>query len=286
MRGDVRWIGAALLLIWSALCLAVEEVHYPTLPSAHDPNETYTLAMLQLGLKKSGKAYRLVADTAPMLQGRAIQEASNPAGSIDVLWTMTTPEREAQLLPIRIPIDKGLLGWRVPLLRADRLNLLAGASSLAGLRRWTAGQGHDWPDTEILQGNGLNVVTSSQYDSLFRMLQAGRFDYFPRSVMEIWNDVANHPDKSLVVDSHIAIHYPAAAYFFVTPRRPQLAKDLEAGLERAIADGSFEALFRARLGPFVERARLQRRHVIELANPLLDKTSLPLDRPELWYRPH
>lgn len=78
-------------------------------------------------------------------------------GKIDVLWSMTTQEREAQLLPIRIPIDKGLLGWRIPLLRANRANLLAGATTLAGLHLWSAGQGHDWPDAEILKSNGLTA---------------------------------------------------------------------------------------------------------------------------------
>lgn len=72
--GDVRWISGVLLLIWSALCLAMEAVHYPTLPAAYDPNESYTLVMLQLGLRKSGKAYRLAAEKSPMLQGRAIQD--------------------------------------------------------------------------------------------------------------------------------------------------------------------------------------------------------------------
>lgn len=283
--GDARWISCVLLLIWSARCLAMEVVHYPTLLAAHDPNESYTLAMLQLGLKKSGKAYRLVAEKSPMLQGRAIQEASRLTGKIDVLWSMTTQEREAQLLPIRIPIDKGLLGWRIPLLRANRANLLAGATVLAGLRQWSAGQGHDWPDAEILKSNGLSVMTSSDYDTLFSMLLAGRFDYFPRSIMEVWNDITNHPGVPLTVDRHIVIHYPAAAYFFVSPRRRQLAKDLQAGLEVAIADGSFEALFQSRLGPFIERAQLRRRRVIELANPLLDKSSLPLNRREMWYHP-
>lgn len=264
--------------------MAVEAIHFPTLPSAHDPNGVYVLAALKLGLQKSGKPYQLVPE-APMLQSRAILEAASPTGRIDLMWTMTTKEREARLLPIRIPVDKGLIGWRVPLLRTDRAELLERVESLADLRRWWAGQGHDWPDTAILQGNGLPVQTSDSYDTLFTMLVGGRFDYFPRSIMEIWNDIANRPGQPLVVDRHVVLHYPAAFYFFVSPRRPQLARDLQAGLERAIADGSFEALFQSHLGPFIERAQLRQRRVIELNNPLLDSSTLPLDRPEMWFRP-
>lgn len=281
-----RWALGILLMITELFCPAAEVVRYPALSAAHDPNRAYVVAVLQLALAKSGKSYDLVSDpTIPMQQGRAIAEARSATGKVDVIWTMTTKEREAQLLPIRIPIDKGLLGWRIPLLDANRTDLLSELATLTDLQRWKAGQGHDWPDTEILRSNGLNVVTSCCYDTLFSMMLAGRFDYFPRSIMEIWVDIANHPTMPLVADSHVVIHYPAAAYFFVSPRRPRLAKDLQTGLERAIADGSFEAVFQAQLGPYIERAQLGRRRIIELTNPLLDVTSLPLERPELWYRP-
>ncbi|WP_024302527.1 ABC transporter substrate-binding protein [Pseudogulbenkiania sp. MAI-1] len=281
MRGGV----GVLLLVWSLFCWAEEIVRYPTLPSGKDPNEKYIQAILQLGLQKSGKPYRLVATKPEMLQSRAILEARKPDGLIDVLWSMTTSEREAKLLPIRIPIDKGLLGWRVVLTRTDRAHALDGIKDLADLRPLSACQGHDWPDTTILRFNGLNVITSSSYDTLFSMLQAKRCDFFPRSIMEVWNDLDNHLGSPLAVDHDIVIHYPAAAYFFVSPRRPQLAKDLQNGLEKAIFDGSFERLFQSRLGPFIERAQLQRRRVIELSNPLLGDGSLPLNRAALWFKP-
>ncbi|WP_018152814.1 transporter substrate-binding domain-containing protein [Leeia oryzae] len=283
--GVLRWVSITLLMIGSMCCQAGELVRFPTLPGANDPNEAYVLAMLRLGLAKSGKAYEVVAGANPMLQGRAILDASSPTGKIDVLWSMTTNERESKLLPIPIPIDKGLLGWRIPLLRADHANLLADVTGLADLSHLKAGQGHDWPDTEILRSNGLTVQTSSDYETLFSMLSVGRFDYFPRSIMEIWNDIANHPTAGFVVDDHIAIHYPAAAYFFVSPRRPQLAKDLQSGLERAIADGSFETLYQARLGPFIKRSHLGQRHVIELANPLLKMSSIPLNARGQLFQP-
>jgi hypothetical protein len=60
--------------------------------------------------------------------------------------------------------------------------------TLDDLRQLQAGQGHDWPDTEILRFNGLNVQVSASYESLFTMLRAQRFDYFPRSIIEIWDE--------------------------------------------------------------------------------------------------
>lgn len=38
---------------------------------------------------------------------------------IGVLWTVTSPERERLLIPVRIPIDRGVYGWRLFLIHAD-----------------------------------------------------------------------------------------------------------------------------------------------------------------------
>jgi hypothetical protein len=42
------------------------------------------------------------------------------------------------------------------------------------------------PDTTSQRANGLRLELSPRYDGLFRMLKSNRFDYFPRSVLEIW----------------------------------------------------------------------------------------------------
>lgn len=268
-----RIVTLILLLAHCPLSFGTEVVHYPVLPAKNDPNEKYVWAVLKLALEKSGKPYQVVGWKVPMLQGRAFQEAASIDGKIDILWSMTTNERESKLLAVKIPIDKGLLGWRIPLVRSGRSSLFNKTAKLSDLRRFTAGQGHDWPDTKILQWNKLNVVSSGDYETLFSMLQQGRFDYFPRSIMEIYNDIENHPESQIAVDQHIVIHYPTAAYFFVSPRRNQLAKDVELGLNTAISDGSFESLFQNHLGRPIKQARLASRRIIELENPLIRNTA-------------
>ena len=42
-------------------------------------------------------------------QNRVLKEIEK--GTIDVSWTMTNKEREERLLPIRVPLFKGLFGW-------------------------------------------------------------------------------------------------------------------------------------------------------------------------------
>ena len=61
-----------------------------------------------------------------------------------------------------------------------------------------------------------------------------------------------------------------------------MAEDIRQGLEKAIADGSFDKLFLQYFGERLRRAGLEKRTVIELKNPLLTSET-PSGRPELWY---
>ncbi|WP_174875356.1 hypothetical protein [Vogesella oryzae] len=281
MRTLARWIFLALTAC-SATVLAAEAVLFPDYP---DPNKAFFRAALQLALDKSGHDYTLSAVVPEMLQGRSIARAMGSGGDLDVLWTMTTPERESLLIPVRLPVDKGLLGWRIAIVRQGAANLLAKVETVQNLRFFTAGQEHDWPDVGILQANGLPVMLVGQYESLFKMLATARFDYFPRGVGEAWSEVDQHPKLGLTVDSHIVLHYPAAEYFFVTPGKPYLAEHIRQGLLRAQADGSFDRLFLSHFEPLLRRARLAERRVLELQNPLFDPAKQPAIDPAWWYQP-
>lgn len=272
------------VLAMSKLCLALNVIRTPKLSAPYDPNAVYVSALLDLVLSKIETPYKVVYTKLPMLQGRAIEEATKKNGVVDVLWSMTTTEREKKLIAIKIPIDKGVLGWRIPLVKKEKVEALSNVKSIGDLRRFTAGQGHDWPDTEILRSNNLRVVTSWDYETLFSMLGDNRFDYFPRSVMEIYSDLENHKNGGIAMNENIILHYPTAAYFFVTPRRPKLAINLEAGFRRAIADGSFDALFRNCIGKYINEAAINRRRVIEMENPTVD-SALSHASGELWFRP-
>ena len=174
-----------------------------------DARLDYPVRLLELALKKSGVDFDMRSEARPMPQSAAIKRLA--AGvELNVVWSMTTREREDQLLPIRIPIDKGLFGYRIAFVSRSQPDMLAPVKSLENLRLLTAGQGHDWPDTDILRSNGLRVATTAQHQSLFPMLAAGRFDYFPRSVLEVWDEIGMPGAQDAVVDNNVLIHYPAA----------------------------------------------------------------------------
>lgn len=258
-------------------------LRYPRSFAGYEQRDNYVLALLQLALSKAESPLTLSPSTSSMGQNRAVAELAQQR-SVDVVWAMTTKKREAQLLPVRISIDKGLMGWRVALLAKEQGQLLQNIHSLADLQKLQAGQGHDWPDRTILSHNGLPVQASSSYQGLFHMLAAGRFDYFPRSLLEVTREAQSYQQLGVQIDPYILLHYPTTSYFFVSPNNPELAETLRVGLERALADGSFDALFYQYYGAELRQLKLGQRQVIELENPSLPAKT-PLSRADMWLTP-
>lgn len=279
-----RWLCGLLLASLLTPPLLADNsgtLRYPRRADGDEFRSAYALAQLQLALDKAGSPLRLEPSHYSMEQERALVNLEHN-DRLDVAWSMTSIEREQRLLAVRIPLDKGLFGWRLALLPKNRAQLLKEVRNLDDLRQFSAGQGHDWPDSDILRGHGLPVRVSSNYGSLFRMLQAQRFDYFPRSVIEIWDELEHPRAKQLVVDPHVLLHYPTAMYFFFSRKRPELAETVRIGMEKAIADGSFERLFQQHFAASLQRAQFDQRQLIELHNPLLPAAT-PLQRRELWF---
>ena len=262
---------------------AARTVVYPRAETDVDERDRYPVQLLKLALSKTDASIELRPHAVFMLQVRAMREVERQSG-LDIVWTMTSREREQALLPIRIPIDRGLLGWRLLLVQPAREPDFARVHSLDGLKALRGGQGADWPDTTILRSAGLAIDESARYGDLFQKLAAGRIDYFPRSVQEIWGELDSHPDQGFVIEPTLALHYPTAMYFFVSRQRPELAAEIRKGLDIALRDGSFEALFQKNFGDVLKRSRLGERQVFELRNPLLPPET-PLRDARLWYRP-
>lgn len=255
--------------------------------SGQDARNDYFLAVLTLALEKTADEgpWKLEPIDEVMPQGRALQHLSE-GRDLDVVWSMTSIAREQQNRAVRIPLMKGLMGYRLLIIRDEDQVWFQRLAGIDQLRELRAGQGHDWPDTDILRSNGLAVDTAADYDSLFRMLQQGRFDYLPRAINEPWQEVAARADLGLAVENSLLLYYPTAEYFFVRPDNNALADRLERGLRRAIDDGSFDTLFREHPvnAEAFGKANILKRKVIRLTNPLLPKET-PFSDPALWWPP-
>lgn len=281
----------------AALCLccaagqAATHIVYPLTGGNVDSRYDYDWAVLRTALQKTEArhgSFELKQSDIVMSPQRVTQELSMPAGRINILVRATDPALERQFIPVRLPVDRGLLGYRVFLVREADLPRFAQVRTLEQLRQLRAGQGKGWADVAILEAAGIETVEGSTYDGLFAMLDAGRFDFFSRSADEARRELAErharHPQ--LAIEPTLLLHYPLPRYFFL--RRDDegrhLAKRIEEGMEIMIRDGSLAALFQRYKRDIIEQSGLKRRRVLTIRNPALSPQT-PLSRSELWYDP-
>lgn len=286
----IGWVPALLLVAAMSVKAETEPeiVRHITPTSEEDQRNQYSLAVLELALEKSRPdygPYRLKPVEEDISQGRAISQLAR-GRTLDVIWTMTSREREERLRPVRVPLLKGLMGLRLLIIRAGDQPWFSHIHSRDQLRRLRAGQGSDWPDTRILRANDLPITTASSYEGMFRMLAEGRFDYLPRAINEPWEEVEAFDELNLAVEEELALYYPTASYFFVAPDDESLARRLRTGLDKALDDGSFDKLFHnhpVNRRAF-DRADILNRRVLRLKNPFLPEAT-PLDEARLWWFP-
>lgn len=245
----------------------------------------YAKGLLKLALSKIPEKYEWDESTANTTEGRVIQMLED--NQLDIVWYATTNEFEERMLPIRICIFKGLLGYRVLMIKKGTQHKFDGIKSIEDLRRISVGQGRMWADTDVLVANQLNVVKVMKYDGLFFMLDGDRFDAFPRGVHEPWTEIAGRPALQLDVEEKLLLAYTNPFYFFVNKSNTELARNIEKGLRIAIEDGSFDDYFLndPTVKAALEKANLKNRIIIPLKNPSLPKMT-PVDDKSLWLDPY
>ncbi|HJW12090.1 MAG TPA: hypothetical protein VJ598_09905 [Albitalea sp.] len=264
------WLAA--LLAWSlatpSLAAPVLDVVYPRVEERS--TEDYGYAVLELALAKSGVPYKLRLSEGVMTPERARLEIE--AGRVSVLDFGSSADYETRFRAVYFPIDRGLSGYRLAIIHRDSAADFARIRTLAGLRQKSAGQGPGWADATILADAGIRIETA-QFEQLFRMVNARRFDFYPLGVEEVYGHLERHRALApeAIVERSLALHYPFARLFFVARANTELADALGSGLKRAFADGSFQRLLENHVSVkrSLAQAALSKRVIIELDNPLL-----------------
>lgn len=279
----------AILPCWAAADDVVKLVTFPRVrPGAINP---YDLALLHEKLERTRRdygAYELQPFTENVSVGRAIELAIE-GRLVNVLSAgvgQSAPSPEQDMIPVPFPIDKGMLGYRVALIDRRNRDRLSRVHGIEDLRQLRVGQGSGWGDVRIYEHERIPVETTYDYESLVLMLLHGRFDLFPRGLWEVAPELAAYATRypDLAVEQHLLLHYPFLEAFYVSRSSPRLAGRLTAGLERMVADGSFDALFAGHCRKLLADLHLRQRVVIELENPFLPAW-VPVKRKELWFDP-
>ena len=241
----------------------------------------YMNGLLKLALSYSGKEYVYHSTSEVYSRPRLMESVKNV--SVSVMWGGTSEQMEKDVIPIRIDAYRGLMNHRLLFIREGDQPRFDEVKTLDDLRKIKFGQGRSWQDAAILEQAGFTVVKATKKPSLYYMLDGGRFDAFPRGANEVWTELSAFPELPLTVEKNLVIIYPLPTYFFVSPQDPELAKDLENGLEAAIADGSFDQYFfnSPEVKEALTKANLSKRRAFRIDNPFLPKAT-PLNRKELF----
>lgn len=283
MFKKIAILGAVCL---SAVTAHATEVRYPY-EEGRERTKEFAYQVLDLALSKADGDWTLVPSAQHMNEKR--QRNMLAAGrEIDVAWYGTSAELEQKLRPVRIPIDGGLVGWRLMLIDEARQADFSAVSSIEDLRKLVIGQGAGWADVPILEAAGLEVATSD-YNNLFRMVGGGRIDAFPRGANEAFREQANFVGQvpNLAVEKDLVVYYPLTVLFFVSPGNDALHDAIHQGLVRAHEDGSYQQLFSSHpeIKTVLDQANLGSRTKIELPNPTMSPETTAID-PKYWYAPN
>ncbi|MFG6467500.1 hypothetical protein ACG01O_12825 [Roseateles sp. BYS87W] len=237
-------------------------------PTPHDRFGHYVVALLARVAELTAQPYtfRALGDRR-MTQRRLELEVGSPQGTVDLMWGMTSDARRRELRRLDVKLDQGLIGWRVLVVRRDDLARWPRQLPVAELQRRRAGQGLHWPDVDILRNNGYLVDTAADTATLYDMLRHGRLDYFPRSVMEVLDELAGLDTRDVAIVPDLALRYDTGNYIFIGPHQAAVAADLETALSRLQAQGELRKRFNAAFDAELRTLRLAQRRVIDLQAP-------------------
>lgn len=258
------------------------DVVYPKSKFQQDVMSEYPLQLLQLAIDKSKASVSLTPSEKYLPEKRALYKLRNKDG-VDVLWSLTSEQNEEDFLFVKIPLFKGLSGWRVALVSEEHQVPTEEIKSVEDLKQYTVIQGSDWPGRFIFEANKISVHHAYQEKSRFEMLCKKRGDMLFRSIVAAGSNKSMEEDYGVKVDANILVRYPSAIYFFVHKSNQELASYIKIGLEAAVEDGSFDQLFYKLVVPVIESSELNKRVILDIDNPFSPAT-MPTDDKRLWYQ--
>lgn len=284
-----RLLAAACLLAlcaWPASALDIYTLDRNSTKTEYSQHHIQRLltAALDASAAKYGP-YELRTSPIRMERDRLLQEMRK-GELVNLSAQVTSQEWETDLLPVRIPVDKGLSGYRIALIDSKRQARFSAVRNLSQLKEMAMGAGRQWSSAAVFQQAGFKVVPGNSVAGLHSMLAANRFEYFPRSLEEALfeqeGNVAAFP--ALAIENSFTIYFPLPRYFFVAAGQHRLAQRLAYGLEMLLADGRFDQIFHEFYDKLIEQVGLRRRRLFRINNPFLSPAT-PLANKALWFDP-
>lgn len=207
--------------------------------------------------------YPLAADEANVFRSKGFDIFGTVAGN-------TKLANEKKIL-IPLPLMKGLLGYRILIIRAADKEKFVAIKSAQQLQQLRLGIPGTWADAELFRQNGYKVEEKGSFDDLFTRLESNEFDYVSFGANEIAGVFAQRAAQSgkLIIDSSLLVYYPFPLVFYVNPNNQALATRVTQGLQTINGNGELDQIFNRYFGAELKTLNLSGRTKITLKNPIL-----------------
>jgi hypothetical protein len=171
------------------------------------------------------------------------------------------------------PIMKGLLGYRILIIREADREKFAAIKTPKQLQALRLGIPETWADAELFRRNGYTVVEKGSFDDLFTRLRDNEFDYVSFGANEVDSVFAERASKAggLAIDSSLLVYYPFPVVFYVNADNPALAQRVTQGLKTISTNGTLDKIFERHYGEQLAALKLNERRLISLRNHVLPK---------------
>lgn len=267
--------------------LALDVVNFEKGISDRDLRKRFKQQVLEQALEHTREEYgdyQINVSSSQLTVKRAMIELEKGT-LINSYVAVTTEEWEKRTIPIRIPLRRGLLNYRLLVINKEDAPLFEEVHTVEDLKKLKAGLVRGWATTSIFQNEGFKVEIVNDFDGMFRMLAQNRFHFTVRGVNEVFDELEQRKPKldKLMPAPNIALYIPSPTYLFVSPKYPRLAERLKKGLELMIEDGTLEDIFDQYFLDDIKKAELSTRRLVPINNPFLPAAT-PLDNPKLWYQ--
>ncbi|PHR72654.1 MAG: hypothetical protein COA66_05205 [Arcobacter sp.] len=257
--------------------------------SKYDTNHKYYYNLIQKILKITEKEYgKSHLQYNRVYEQRRMFVNLKKNKEINLVWAGVSLERDRDFLSVKIPLTKGLLGYRIFIINKKNSKIFDAIENIKDLKKLKACQAVHWPDTDVLKYAGLNVLENTNYERMFLQVLKGRCDYFPRGVGEAYREVEVRKQiyNDLIVYKKIILYYPFPMYFFFNKNNQGLKDRIEKGLRIMIENGSFDNYLKTskntkNLFPLDKWMNVK---IFKLKNPYLPKDS-DINNEKLWILP-
>ncbi len=216
-------------------------------------------------IEESRTDYPLAEDEASVFRSKGF----------DIFGTVAGNQKLAQEQKILIPspLMKGILGYRILIIRKADAQKFAALKTAAELKKLRMGIPSTWADAGLFRHNGYPVEEKGSFDDLFSRLENNEFDYVTFGANEVTGVFAERAAKSgkLIIEPSLLVYYPFPLVFYVNPQQPALAERVTAGLKAINTNGELDKIFNRYYGDLLGPLQLTTRTRITLENPILPK---------------